>query len=404
MLVIPCAFIDSALILLGSSGNGLCILVFLRQKFRHRIITPYFIALLAADSIYLAFRLIKLFYYSQTLFKSNTHSAQSCANTFFARAYHHATQTWPQLLVPLVHPETYMRFSLILMCIISVQRTTFISRSLNLLRKPDEQKTAAKHRRTFLFILLAILVAYVFEFNRLTLFCSSSGHRELFYEWFVYMSRHMKNATYLFKNNLRDQPKSLDCVNHILKRSNDTAIVYEDSICTKDQLMDILSSSFDQHQRSIVNLIQNILFHQTGHRVARNEIHRKFHFHECLFPQEPGFFYRHYNFMYNRMFGFNRFTLILGKIFVERISTQDDIVDLAHDLQWWSHQEETETHVFLVSLHLRRTLPCQLLSLSTPELRERQEIEWVLDLCILSKPASRRGRKEGLLESFLIAH
>ena len=335
MLVIPCAFIGSALILLGSSGNGLCILVFLRQKFRHRIITPYFIALLAADSIYLAFRLIKLFYYSQTLFKSNTHSAQSCANTFFARAYHHATQTWPQLLVPLVHPETYMRFSLILMCIISVQRTTFIGRSLKLLLPPDTQKTAAKHRRTFLFILLAFLVAYVYEFNRLTLFCSRSGHRELFYEWFVYMSRHMKNSTELLTKTMLDKPNSLACVNnvsHRLREQTDVSLVYDDddddSVCTREQLMDILSYSFDQHQRSIVNLIQSILFHQTGHRVTRNEIHRKFHFHECLFPQEPGFFHRHYNFTYNRMFGFNRYTLILGELLRFDVDECDEVNNL----------------------------------------------------------------------------
>jgi hypothetical protein len=324
MLSISCAFIGLALIFVGSSGNSLCILVFLRKKFRHRVITPYFIALLAADSIYLAFRLIKLFYYSQTLFKSNTQSSDSCTDTFLARAYHHATQTWPQLLVPLVHSETYMRFSLILMCIVSVQRTTFISRSLTLLLAPNVQNTGAKYRRTFLFILLAFVLAYVLEFNRLTLFCSKSANRDVFYEWFLHMSLHMKNSTSLFKNNLRDQPESLNCVDHILERlqrSNDTSTIYEGSICTQDQLMEILSSSFDQHQRSIVNLIQNILFHQTGHRVARNEIHRKFHFHECLFPQEPGFFHQHYDFMYSRMFGFNRFTLILGKISF----AQDDI-------------------------------------------------------------------------------
>ena len=318
MFLTSCAFTGVALILLGSSGNGLCILVFLRKKFRHRIITPYFIALLFADSVYLAFRLIKLFYYSHTLFKSNTPASESCANTFFARVYHHATQTWPQLLVPLVHSETYIRFSLILMCIVSVQRTRFISRSLKLLLLPDPKTTVLKHRWTFLFITLAFLVAYVFEFNRLTLFCSKSPNRETFYDWFLYMSRHMKNSTYLFKNTLHGQPESFNCVNQILKRlkrSNDTSLIYDGSVCSKEELMAILSSSFDQHQRSIVNLIQNILFHQTGHRVTRNEIRRKFHFHDCLFPQEPSFFHRHYKFMYNRMFGFNRYTLILGKSF-----------------------------------------------------------------------------------------
>ncbi|CAF4919680.1 unnamed protein product, partial [Rotaria sp. Silwood2] len=95
MFAVSCAFIGLLLFTLGSSGNGLCILIFLRKKFRHRVITPYFIVLLFADSIYLLFHIIKLFYYSQTLFYPNTQPEESCSNTFFARAYYYATQTWP---------------------------------------------------------------------------------------------------------------------------------------------------------------------------------------------------------------------------------------------------------------------------------------------------------------------
>jgi hypothetical protein len=318
MFIISCAFIGIFLFILGSSGNGLCILVFLREKFRNRIITPYFIALLFADSIYLLFRLIKLFYYSQTLFNPNAQSEESCSNTLLARAYRHATQTWPQTLVPLVHSETYMRFSLILMCIISVQRTTMISRSLKRLVLPATYNHKHKYKWIFLFIILVFFIAYAFEFAGLTLFCSKSNNRDISYEWFMYMNTYMTNSTYLLTNTMIDQPDSLKCVNYVLKslqeQQNQSSIIYNNSICTKEQFMNILSHYFDQHQKSIVNLIQKILYNQTGERITRNEIRRKFHFHECLFPQEPNFFHTHYNFMYNRIFGFNRHTLILGKI------------------------------------------------------------------------------------------
>ena len=87
------------------------------------------------------------------------------------------------------------------------------------------------------------------------------------------------------------------------------------SICTKNELINILSYYFDQHQKPIVNLIQKIIHNQTGHRISRNEIRRKYHFHECLFPQQPNFFHQNYDFMFSRIFGFNRHTLLLGKFY-----------------------------------------------------------------------------------------
>ncbi|CAF4187329.1 unnamed protein product [Rotaria sordida] len=315
MFVVSCTVIVLLLFTLGSSGNGLCMLVFLRKKFRHRIITPYFIVLLLTDSIYLLLHLIKLIYYSQTLFNLNIHPEKSCSNTVFARAYQHATQTWPQPLVPFVHSETYIRFSLILMCIISVHRTTFMTRSLKRLAMPTTHNYIQKYKWTFIFIILAFFLAYIFEFVGLTLFCSKSNNRDISYEWFIYMSKYMKNSTYLLTNTMVDQPNSLKCVNYVLEslqKRNQSSIIYKNDICTKEQLINILSHYFDKHQRPIVNLIQKILFHQTGHSISRNEIRRKFHFHECLFPQEPSFFHRYYNFMYSRSFGFNRHTLVIG--------------------------------------------------------------------------------------------
>lgn len=317
MFLISCAFIGMTLFLVGSSSNGLCILVFLREKFRHRIIAPYFIVLLCADSIYLLLRLTKLFYYSQTLFNLKAQPEGSCSDTLLARVYHHVTQTWPQTLVPLVNSETYMRFSLILMCIMTVQRTSVITRSFKRLARPVGVNDKQKHKWAFLFITLAFGIAYLFGFAGLTLFCSKANNREKSYEWFMHMGKYMENVTYLLTSAMTDQPAKLQCVNYVLttikEHNHSSTIAYDNRVCTEAQFMDIISYYFDQHQKSIVSLIQKIHFHQYGLRITRNEIRRKFHFHECLFPQEPSFFQRHYNFMYSRMVGVNRFTLLLGR-------------------------------------------------------------------------------------------
>lgn len=313
MFPLSCTFLSLFLFLFGTSGNNLCIVVFLRQKFRHRIITPYFIALLFADSIYLLFRLIKLFYYSRTIFHRNLHSKQSCSTSSIIRVYQYATQTWPQIFVPLIHPETYIRFSIILMCIISVQRTTFITRSLKQLVPPALYNDKCKHRWTFAFIILAFSLAYSLEFFGLTIFCSKSNNSDVSYQWFTYMAKYMENSSSLLMSTIGNQSEAFQCVNdHLNHLKNETL-----TFCTKEELIRILSDSFDQHSRSIVTLIQKIIHHQTGHRIARNEIRRKFQFHECVFAQDPQFFHRHYDFMYKRSFGLNRYALILSKFRAE---------------------------------------------------------------------------------------
>lgn len=314
-MFVSCTLIAISLFLLGSSGNGICILVFLRKKFRYRIITPYFVVLLFADSIYLLFRLTKLLYYFQTLFKTSTKTGVSCSQTFLARLFEHATQNWHQTLVPLIHSETYMRFSLILMSIMSVQRTIFITRSLKLLVLPTTFKDKDKYKWTFLFIIFAFICAYTFECAGLNLFCSNSSNRDMAYDWFIYMNKNMENTTHLLTSAMSNQPEALKCVNYAINnlQKNKTMFTETNSTCTEEQLINILSKSFDLHQKSIVNLIQKIILNQTGDKLSRNEIRRKFHFHECLFPQEPNFFYRYYDFIYSRVFGFNRHTLLLGK-------------------------------------------------------------------------------------------
>ena len=319
MFIISCTLVALSIFLLGSTGNGLCILVFLRKKFRYRIITPYFIVLLSTDSIYLFLRLTKLFHYTLTVFQPKSDGRRPCTDTLFSRAYAYATQTWPQTLVPLLHPETYMRFSLMLMAVVSVQRTTIITRSLNRLVAPVANAAKSKYRWIILIISSVFLVAYAFEFFSLTLFCSRSNNSEQSYQWFLHLGMHMKNSSSLLTESISDHPEALRCVNSALamlsqqQQSDPSSAIVDTDACSQVQLKKILSHYFDLHEKSIVHLIQGIALNQTGRRMTRQDIRRKYHFHECLFPQEPAFFHQYYDFIYKRGFGLNRHVLILGK-------------------------------------------------------------------------------------------
>ena len=70
---------------------------------------------------------------------------------------------------------------------------------------------------------------------------------------------------------------------------------------------------FDMHERPIVALIQKIQLTTLGRKMARNELRVKYHYHTCLFRLQAEFFLRIYDLLYSRKFGFNRYTLILGK-------------------------------------------------------------------------------------------
>ena len=201
------------------------------------------------------------------------------------------------------------------MSIMSVQRTTFITRSLKFLVLPLTFKETYKYKWTILTIFSAFLLAYTFEFAGLTLFCSKSNNREITYNWFIYMTKYMDNSSSILLNIMSDQPAKFKCVNSAIKILQENQTLFSDvkPRCTEEELKDTLIFYFDQHQKSVVNLIQRIIYYQTGHRISRNEIRRKYHFHECLFTQEPQFFHRYYDFMYSRIFGFNRYTLLLGK-------------------------------------------------------------------------------------------
>ncbi|CAF0728550.1 unnamed protein product [Adineta ricciae] len=333
MLALSCTFIGLCLFIFGSFGNGLCILVFLRRNFRYRIITPFFIVLLIADSIYLLFRLMKVPYYLNTLFDLPRNStSNSCSQTFLVRIFAYATQYWPQAFVPFIQPEIYLRFSLILMSIMSVQRTVFIKRSLKLQILPTTYTDKYKYKGTFLIIFLTFFLAYAFQFGGLTLFCSKSVSRDRSYDWFVYMNRRMNNVTHMLLNTIPKHSNDYQCVSYAVERLQKSQILFTEAnrTCAKGDLMNILSFYFDQHDRSVVKLIQRIIFSKTGHNISRNDVYRKYHFHECLFPQEPNFFDRAFNFIYSRTFDFNRYTLILvfGSIVPSLITIMSNMISV----------------------------------------------------------------------------
>jgi hypothetical protein len=124
----------------------------------------------------------------------------------------------------------------------------------------------------------------------------------------------MENASHILTNTISDKPQDLNCVSYAMNRLQlNQTFPRKNPVCSREKLLDILSQAFDQHQKPIVNLIQKIIYYKTGHRIARNEIRRKYHFHDCVFQQEPDFFNQHYDFMYSRILGLNRHTLLLCK-------------------------------------------------------------------------------------------
>lgn len=80
-------------------------------------------------------------------------------------------------------------------------------------------------------------------------------------------------------------------------------------------ILHILGHYFDMHQRPILSLIHKIQLSTVGKKMARNEIHVKYHYHSCPVRFEPNFFLKIYDFLYARKFGFNRYTIILGREF-----------------------------------------------------------------------------------------
>ena len=210
MLVESCTSIGLAVILLGSLGNWLCICVFLRKRFRSSVLTPFFVALLIADCIYLTFRVVKLLYYQETLFQQFLFGS-SCSRSILIRLYGHMTQYAPQILIPLCHYELYIRFSLLLMSFLAVQRAYDMCwSSFRLI-----QRSSSTRSLSFVLIVSAFLLAYVFEFVGLSIFCSRELSPQVALQWAKYLFENLPNETHHLTDFMKNQSakqSDIDCL------------------------------------------------------------------------------------------------------------------------------------------------------------------------------------------------
>lgn len=221
-----CTWLGVFIILIGSIGNWLCVCVFCRKRFRSSMLTPFFIALLVADCIYLTFRVIKLLYYQQTLFH-NFFSTLSCSSSLLIRIYAYFTQYAPQILVPLCHYEFYVRFSLILMSFLAVQRAyDMCNSSYRIVRR----NTSARNLSLIL-IAAAFTLAYLFEFFGLSIFCSSALSARTSYEWYNYLRTNLSDELEQFIAFARNQSASDDQI---------ACLAHNGTACSEDQRVQLV--------------------------------------------------------------------------------------------------------------------------------------------------------------------
>jgi len=221
-----CTWIGISIILIGSIGNWLCICVFCRKRFRSSILTPFFVALLIADCIYLTFRVTKLLYYQQTLFH-NIFNSSTCSSSLLTQIYGYFTQNAPQLFIPLFHYEFYIRFSILLMSFLAIQRAyDMIHASYRVLSKSSSSRSF-----TYILIICAFILAYLFEFFGLSIFCSYELSSTLAYEWYNYIRTNLSNETIhlvTFIKNQSNNEYDIDC------------IMNNETVCSQQQRLQIV--------------------------------------------------------------------------------------------------------------------------------------------------------------------
>ncbi len=221
-----CTWIGVLIILIGSVGNWLCICVFCRKRFRFSILTPFFIALLVADCIYLTCRVIKLLYYQQTLFR-NPFTISSCSTSLLIQIYSYFTQDAPRIFVPFCHYEFYMRFSLILMSFLAVQRAYDMFHSSQRVL----QRNSSTRSCSYILIASAFILAYLFEFFGLSIFCSYELSSRKAYEWYTYIRTNLSNETehfVAFMHNQSSNQSEIDC------------IVNNPTVCSHERIVQIV--------------------------------------------------------------------------------------------------------------------------------------------------------------------
>ena len=185
-----CTSLALFIIAIGSVGNWISLRVFTRKSFRSSVLTPFFMALLIADSFYLIFRVLKLFYYQQFFFESLFVNF-SCAQSSIIQFYGNFTQRAPQIFVPLCHYEFYIRFSLLLICFLAIQRAYDMHRSCKQL---VSRKSSSKFW-TYALIALAFVLSYFFELFGLSIFCSSELSPITAYGWYEHLRNNLSNET-----------------------------------------------------------------------------------------------------------------------------------------------------------------------------------------------------------------
>ena len=221
-----CTWIGITIILIGSIGNWLCICVFLRKRFRFSMLTPFFVALLIADCIYLTFRVIKLLYYQETLFH-NFIVGTSCSSSIIINIYGYFTQYAPQIFIPFCHYEFYIRFSLLLMSFLATQRAYDMFHSSYRIIP----RSSSKRSFSYILILLAVILSYLFEFFGLSIFCSSELSSNIAYEWYNYIRTNLSNETIsliTFIKNQTNNQSEIDCIS-----DNET-------LCSRKQIVQIV--------------------------------------------------------------------------------------------------------------------------------------------------------------------
>jgi uncharacterized membrane protein YecN with MAPEG domain len=194
------------------------------------VLTPFFVALLLADCIYLFFRVIKLFYYQETLFEK-IRFGSSCSSSILIRIYGYFTQYAPQIIIPLCHYELYLRFSLLLMSFLAVQRAyDMCLSSYQFIQRSSSSKTLS-----FVLIFHAFVIAYALEFLGLSIFCSSKLSLNVAYQWYKHLSEHLSNETMYLAQFMRNQSAEQIDINCIIDRN---------ASCSQERIAHIARKSF----------------------------------------------------------------------------------------------------------------------------------------------------------------
>lgn len=225
MFIELCTWIGIIVIFTGSIGNWLCICVFFRKRFRSSVLTPFFVALLIADCIYLTFRVIKLLYYQETLFQQFL-LGSSCSLSYLIKFFGYFTQNAPQIFIPLCHYDLYIHFSLLLMSFLAIQRAYDMCRSSFRLIK----RSSSPRSFSFVLIFNAFIIAYILEFFGLSIFCSYELSPTTAYQWYDYLYHNLSNETFHLTNFMLNQSANqtdIDC------------IIYNRSSCSHEQIVDI---------------------------------------------------------------------------------------------------------------------------------------------------------------------